>query len=911
MRGRGWLAGAALALALAAAPTSPTLAAAPAPYGLHDAGGFRNVLPAGENGTDNAAQLAAFETLGVVPPHWDDQQPLYDGLLYASAKPGFGMADVDRYYKDATFGVKPGDVESTESPKPGVTIVRDSAYGVPHIYGATAEDVAWGTGYAGAEDRLFLMDILRHTGEAELSSFVGGSPANRAMDHTQWQLAPYTPAELQRQVDDAGRFYGAQGRELQRLVAAYVAGINAYIDATRIHLTLLPGEYAALGKLPQPWTEGDVIATASLIGGIFGKGGGSELRSAELEQRFVKRFGKRGGRRAWSDFREANDPEAPTTVVGKRFPYETTPAFARRGLAMPDPGSVSRAPVAPPISKHAAASSARASAAAANGRYDFGGIGYWLAKALAGPPHASNWELVSARASATGHPIGVLGPQVGYYVPQILMEEDLHGPGFDARGATFPGVNLYVLLGHGTDYAWSATTATSDNVDTFAEVLCKDNLHYRYKGRCLPMRKLVRINSWTPNLVDSTPAGSEKLTAYRTVHGIVFARGTVHGRKVAFVSARSTYFHEADSALFFQDLNDPRFMRRGSRAFDEAAKFMNYSFNWVYLDSKHTDYQLTGWFPRRARGTSPDFPILGTGKFDWKGYDPSTHEADWLPQGRHPHALDQRYIVSWNNKQAPGWAAADDQYAYGPIFRQELIADRIHADLRGGHKVTLPELVQSMEEPATEDIRAVKLLPLIERAIGHPRSAKLQSALAELNLWRRSGSHRRDLDKDGTYEHNSAVELMDAWWPKLLGAEFKGALGGKLYDQLQGLLPQGVVGFGSPAAPDFGEGWYGYVSKDLRDLFGQRPPAPYSRVYCGGGSRARCRAALRRSLAAALETTPQQIYGFGDCTGDPTPRCFDFNRSTVAAAVSVPETMPFQNRPTFQQAIEIPRRLPR
>ncbi|MGZ4271632.1 MAG: penicillin acylase family protein, partial [Solirubrobacteraceae bacterium] len=47
-----------------------------------------------------------------------------------------------------------------------------------------------------------------------------------------------------------------------------------------------------------------------------------------------------------------------------------------------------------------------------------------------------------------------MGPQVGYYVPQILMEEDLHGPGVDARGASFPGVNLYVELGHGRDYAW-------------------------------------------------------------------------------------------------------------------------------------------------------------------------------------------------------------------------------------------------------------------------------------------------------------------------------------------------------------------------------------------------------------------------------------------------------------------------
>src|SRR5207244_3135711 len=140
----------------------------------------------------------------------------------------------------------------------------------------------------------------------------------------------------------------------------------------------------------------------------------------------------------------------------------------------------------------------------------------------------------AARHSATGHPLAVMGPQVGYYVPQILMELDLHGPGIDSRGAAFPGVSFLTLLGHGDDYAWSATTSTADNIDTFAEVLCKDNFHYRYKGKCLPMERLDRSNSWIPGPFDSTPQGSETLTVYRTVHGLIYARGKVGGKKVAF-----------------------------------------------------------------------------------------------------------------------------------------------------------------------------------------------------------------------------------------------------------------------------------------------------------------------------------------------------------------------------------------
>jgi acyl-homoserine lactone acylase PvdQ len=59
-----------------------------------------------------------------------------------------------------------------------VTIVRDRSFGIPHIYGDTRAGAVFGAGYAGAEDRLFLMDVLRHTGRAQLSSFIGGSEGN-------------------------------------------------------------------------------------------------------------------------------------------------------------------------------------------------------------------------------------------------------------------------------------------------------------------------------------------------------------------------------------------------------------------------------------------------------------------------------------------------------------------------------------------------------------------------------------------------------------------------------------------------------------------------------------------------------------------------------------------------------------
>jgi acyl-homoserine lactone acylase PvdQ len=881
------------AMLLSAAPAG----AAVQPYGTNDAGGFRNVLPPGENGIGTLSEYLNFKVSGNYPPHWVDQQPLYDGLLYAA--PNLTEDQIPQYYKDATFGVKPGDVESTTSPIPGVTILRDSGYGVAHIYGDSRSDTMFGAGYASARDRLFLMDILRHTGRAQLSSFLGGSLTNRETDRTTWQNGPYTDAELQQQVEALPSEYGQEGAQALQDAKDYVAGINAYIAEVSADPSKLPAEYAASNQLPQPWSLGDVAACAAMVGAIFGKGGGKEIDSAQTMQAMVDRFGKKAGRKAWKGFRSKNDPQAPTTLT-KAFPYETNDAFSSKGLALPNRNSVQPVNIGPKLPASRAGSG--------DGGDTWGDA---ISNALNEGGQMSNWELVSAAHTNTGHPLGVLGPQVGYYVPQILLELDLHGPGIDSRGAAFPGISFLTLLGHGRDYAWSATTSTADNVDTFAEVLCKDKFHYMYKGKCLAMEKLQRTNSWVPGQFDSTPAGSETLTVYRTVHGMVYARGKVGKKKVAFVTARSTYFHEPDSVVGFERLNDPSYTT-SPQQFQQAASAINFLFNWSYLDSQHIAYYMSGTLPQRAKGTSPDFPVFGTGKFDWQGYNPTTHTEKVLGFAKHPQAIDPDYLVSWNNKQAPKFAAADDKYSYGATFRSKMISDRVKAAIANGQKINLAQLVQSMELPATQDIRSFADLPLLFKAVGNPGGA-LGQAVATLKAWQAGGGNLRDLNKDGVLDENAAAQLMDAWWPRLLTAEFKPALGKKAFDQLQVVLPFGKpVGPGTtPSRLSFSDGWWGYVQKDLQDIYGPKPKGAWARKYCGNGSKQKCRNALRKSLSQALKDTPQYLYGYGSCSSDPQASCWNLNRSTEATAFPAVRTAPAQNRPTFQQTVSILNSVPR
>jgi acyl-homoserine lactone acylase PvdQ len=902
-----------LLAALAAALALPGSAwGAAFEYQQNDGRGFFNIAPPGANGTANLTQIGAFLGAGQRPPHNDDQLAMYGDLVYAT--PGLRASDLGRYFKDASFGVRPGDEERTYAPRSDVTIVRDRGFGVPHIYGDTRAGAMFGAGYVAAEDRLFFIDVLRHLGRAQLASFVGGAQGNRDFDREQWSIAPYTEDDLQRQVDQFDDLYGAAGAQVQEDAANYVAGVNAYITQAKVDSSKMPGEYAAINRPqgPDPWKATDVVATAALVGAIFGKGGGAELDSALLLQTARERFGRTRGKRVWSDFRAAEDPEAPTTVFKKRFPYQVPPKRpVAASIAMPDRGSVKR--TGP---RHQQTSGGGDDGGGGPLPPLPGGLGLPGGFGGAFPRAGSNALLVSGRESESGHPLAVFGPQAAYFAPQILMEQDMHAPDIDARGVAFPGTNLYVQLGRGRDYSWSATSAGQDNTDTFAVPLCDpgggpatiDSAGYRYRGACRPFEVLERTNSWTPSAADQTPAGSETIRAERSALGLVVARATVKGKPVAYTSLRATYFHEIDSAVGFIDLNDPAKIK-GPRDFQRATSKIGYTFNWLYADDRDIAYFNSGNNPVRASRTDPNFPV--DARYEWRDFDPGKLTSAYTPPAQHPQTINQQFITSWNNKQAPGYRASDGNFGFTSVYRSQTLDDRIKRAIKGSAKMSLVEVIDAMEDAGTVDLRGDTVLPLALKVLGSQRDPALRAAIAKLRAWARSGTHRRDRNRDGAYDHAEAVRIMDAWWPLLLQAQFQPVLGSKLYKEIQRLLEidNAPNNHGQHLGSAYQSGWYGYANKDLRAVLGRRVRGRYSRRYCGGGSLRKCRQRLAGSLKVALKNADAaRLYGEDpQCRGlegDALQMCFDSVIHRPLGAVTQPR-IHWINRPTFQQANEV------
>jgi hypothetical protein len=158
-------------------------------------------------------------------------------------------------------------------------------------------------------------------------------------------------------------------------------------------------------------------------------------------------------------------------------------------------------------------------------------------------------------------------------------------------------------------------------------------------------------------------------------------------------------------------MNDPNKIK-GPRDFQKAMSKVGYAFNWFYVDSRHTAYFNSGADPVRNPDVDPNFPAWGRSQFLWKNFNDQLKTEATIPSSQHPQAIDQDYFTSWNNKQAPGFRAADQQWGYGPIYRSQLLDQKLVPQISGNRKTTLAGVANAMEDAGTVDMRADFVLPL-------------------------------------------------------------------------------------------------------------------------------------------------------------------------------------------------------
>ena len=296
------------------------------------------------------------------------------------------------------------------------------------------------------------------------------------------------------------------------------------------------------------------------------------------------------------------------------------------------------------------------------------------------------------------------------------------------------------------------------------------------------------------------------------------SRGTVDGKPVAYVKPRSTYFHEVDSARGVRRLQRPgqgATARRTSSRRRRRSATPSTGSTWTTSTSATSTRATTRCAPQ---GVDPNFPNWGTGSSTGRASTrPAQHRRDHHALRSTRRSIDQNYITSWNNKQAPGYRAADDNWGYGPIYRSQLLDERVKPRITRQAQDELAELIDAMEDAGTVDLRGDACCRcVLKRDRQAERPAAGEAAVAEARApGRRPARTASTGTGTASTSTRDAIRIMDAWWPRAgRGRVQARRWAPDLFDDDQGACCRSTTppnNDGAHLGSAYQDGWYGYV----------------------------------------------------------------------------------------------------
>jgi penicillin amidase len=734
--------------AVAALGLAALAAGLPAPA-LADPATARVVLPPGEGDTitlPGYAQNQAGSGCDGLGPHYCDQMQLYSnwGFRQEPLAPGPGQV---------------AGAASTEQPAEGVTIVRD-ADGVPHIF-ATGPDrptiegrLAFGTGYAQAEERLFQMDLLRRAAEGRLADLLGSQYLQ--MDVLSRRDSE-TDAERQAQIDALDPTDRAS---LQR----YADGINAVIARENSDAGAMPAGLTLTQDSPlSAWTASDTLAIIVLEIHDIAESAGNEVGYGALARRLAAHYGISSAVRVLNDLQFRGAPDTPTTIPtggaavtttdGRRYSFlNYTPADTAQRIAE----------LSPDI-------------AAAHDEMLTGDQAITAARTNLGLPFfGSNAWAISPSRSTTGKALLWGAPQVGYYAPEVFDELELNGGHTHVHGVGVPGGGPGVVIGYTPHTAWSITDAQDDEVDTYVDRIRSASgggYEYFWRGAWHPVQQRTETFSVRAQSPSIPITGSlappvyshQNVTFYRTVHGapghelpcVVFYLDAAGGR--SYCKVRAYWGTELRTGLALVHINQAASLD----SFGTAVRQDTAGFNFMYADDHgNIAWWHAGAIPIRPRGVDSRLPAPGNGSFDWRGFiDPRS----W------PHVVNpaQGWLASWNNKPQASWRDSGDGVLWGAFqrVRQPMSLLKAHGVFDLATAVGVAKRTGELDLRATLGFR-----PFITALARRSDLSPIQrAAVRQVAAWDGTAFYPDGAERNGSGQPTGKVAspgfaIMDAWF---------------------------------------------------------------------------------------------------------------------------------------------------
>lgn len=350
----------------------------------------------------------------------------------------------------------------SEWPAPNQVVIKRDKWGMPHIYAADNYALFFGYGYALAQDRLYQLEILKHTTQGRVAEVLGSD----YVDFDRQHRTLFEPQAIHIQLR-------ALATEQKAIFTGMAAGLNYRLQQVNAQASkLLPIEFIKNDFRPEIWTDYDVVML--YVGSMLLRYGdfNTELENQQFLQSLIK---KHGEKTAWLIFDAVNPldkQDAPTTIAASQWQHKK---LAVKPGALPATVVVD---VSPPATAF------------------------------------SNALVIGKKRLTNAKSVLVNGPQFGWYVPAYTYSVGFHSPEWEAVGNAPVGYPL-PMFGYNQHITWGSTWGAGDNVDIFRETLNPDNhSQYMYKGQW---------RSFAARTEEIKVKGGEsvRFTPERSVHGPV------------------------------------------------------------------------------------------------------------------------------------------------------------------------------------------------------------------------------------------------------------------------------------------------------------------------------------------------------------------------------------------------------
>ena len=492
-----------------------------------------------------------------------------------------------------------GEIHHSQSIMDSVHIYRNK-FSIPHIVSHNEQDAFIAMGYVHAQDRLWQMDIARRAGRGRLAEIFG----EQALQSDRFM-------RVMNLVDIAGNLLKNSSKTTKQILESYSKGVNLFLE---MNPDKVPFEFGALSYTPESWTPEDCLIIMRLMAIEMNMSMWTDLAFGEIADKFgiqsalamipkntpgtVYQYGGTS-----QEFTSEESTIAQGNLEGLSTIHTSMILSAREYLGFSGDGIGSNA---------------------------------WVMRTS---PKEKKTSVILAN-----------DPHLKLSLPARWYQAHITSPGFNAIGATIPGLPL-IVSGRNDLSSWGVSNMMNDDFDYFIEKVDKKNSNYYFnesgeRVKFKYKRDTIIIKNGEPLIYDIRYTGRSAVISDAPPTGLL---KDINNKNSVFDRYCLTYswtgMQMSDEILGMYKVMKSSSWSDCKKGFDV---WCAPALNFVYGNANGTIASASiGMIAKRGEKNNPNLPSPGWKKgYSWNG----VYTSSILPsQSFLGNEYSKRFIITANN----------------------------------------------------------------------------------------------------------------------------------------------------------------------------------------------------------------------------------------------------------------------